>query len=430
LGIPQSYTGREPAALRALQNRFDPYDQIRCRIKQLKTIGHDVGKVELIILGGTFTALPYNYQVHFVKRCLDGIIGTVATSLDEAKTMAEISQLRNVGISVETRPDWAQEKHIDRLTYLGVTRVELGVQTIYDDVYKLIMRGHTVEEVCTATRILKDSGFKVVYHIMPGIFSSFRQDLKMFKELFINNRFKPDAIKIYPTLILEGTKLHKLWKNGKYDLYSPSEVIDLIVEIKKIIPKWIRIQRIQRDIPSNLITAGVKISNLRQLIDERMKERDVKCRCIRCREVGHKMLKDKIIPEPDNIKLIVSREKASKGEDLFLSFEDEQNDCLIGYLRLRIPSEMAHRNEINTIPISIIRELHIFGAMVPVGGRKLNAWQHLGYGKRLIEEAERISKEYDRRKIVILSALGSKRYYKRLGYNHDGPYMSKITRLK
>lgn len=430
-GTPQSYTGKEPAALRGLQYEFNPYEQVRGRINQLKAIGHDVSKIELIILGGTITAMPVDYQRNFIKRCLDAINGIESESLIKAQILAETSKIRNVGISIETRPDWINESQINHLIESGVTRVELGVQTIYDDIYELINRGHTIRDVDIATRILKDSGFKLVYHIMPNIFTTYERDLKMFKTLFKDKRFKPDAIKIYPTLVLEGTKLYNMWKEGKYNPYQTERVIDLIVEVKKIIPKWVRIQRIQRDIPSNLILAGVNTSNLRQLIHKKLQQKGVKCRCIRCREVGHRMLKEDITPNLDNVELMVEREKASEGEDVFISFEDAVNDVLIGYLKLRIPSENAHRLEVTSKSSSIIRELHVFGPMVPVGKHKSEAWQHKGYGRRLLTEAERLSREeYDKEKIIILSALGTKQYYMKFGYRYDGPYMSKKLNFK
>lgn len=425
-GTPQSYTGREPAALRGLQHGFDPYEQVRSRIRQLREIGHEVSKIELIILGGTFTAMPVDYRLNFVKRCLDAINGVEARSLEEAKVLAETSEIRNVGISVETRPDWAEESQVNDLINSGVTRVELGVQTIYDDIYELINRGHTVHDVAEATRILKDSGFKIVYHVMPSIFTSYGKDLDTFKRLFKDEWFKPDAIKIYPTLVLEGTKLYQMWRESRYKPYSLSRTIDLIVEAKKMIPKWIRIQRIQRDIPSNLIAAGVKASNLRQLVHERLRQKGVKCRCVRCREVGHRMLKEGFVPDPDDVELMVSETEASEGEDVFISFEDPVNDVLVGYLRLRIPSERAHRPEVASEASSIVRELHVYGTMVPIGEHMSNAWQHKGYGSRLIAEAERLSvEEYDRKKIAVLSALGTKHYYMRFGYRYDGSYMSK-----
>ena len=430
-GTPKSYTGKEPATLRGLQYKFNPYEQVIGRINQLKAIGHDVSKVELIILGGTITAMALDYQRNFIKRCLDATNGVESESLIKAQIIAETSRIRNVGISIETRPDWINKSQTNHLIESGVTRVELGVQTIYDDIYKLINRGHVIKDVEIATRILKDSGFKTVYHIMPNLFSTYKRYLKMFKTLFEDARFKPDAIKIYPTLVLEGTKLCEMWKEGEYIPYPTETIIELIVEVKKIIPEWIRIQRIQRDIPSNLILAGVKSSNLRQLVHQKLQQRGIKCRCIRCREVGHRMLKDNLEPNSDDVKLIVTSEEASEGEDIFISFEDSVNDILVGYLKLRIPSENTHRLKVTSKSIAIIRELHIYGPMVPVGSHKPKVWQHKGYGRRLIAEAERLStEEYDKDKIIILSALGTKRYYMKFGYKHEGQYMSKNLNFK
>jgi elongator complex protein 3 len=426
-GVPQSYTGFEPATMRGLQNAFDPYLQVKSRIEQLRAIGHRVDKVELIIMGGTFPATPEDYQTWFIKRCLDALNNFDAQSLEEAKQLAETSQIRNVGITVETRPDWAKEKHVDKMLEMGVTRVELGVQNPNDEIYRLVGRRHTVQDVIEATRILKDAGLKVVYHMMPGLpGSNIERDLAVFHEIFTNPAYKPDMLKIYPCLVLKGTKAYDWFVQGKYKPYTTEEAARLIVEVKKIIPPWVRIMRVQRDIPAPLIVAGVKMSNLRQLVQQMLKRQGLRCRCIRCREVGHRLLADGVKPNPENVKILTTRYEASGGEEIFISAEDAENDVLIGYLRLRIPSERAHRPEIKEKPCSIIRELHVYGPVVPVGKRIPKAWQHKGYGSILLAEAERITREeYDFKKILVISALGTKQYYKRFGYTYDGPYMSK-----
>ncbi|MCK4478039.1 tRNA uridine(34) 5-carboxymethylaminomethyl modification radical SAM/GNAT enzyme Elp3 [Candidatus Bathyarchaeota archaeon] len=427
-GVPQSYTGHEPAAMRGIQNQYDPYMQVRSRMIQLEAIGHVVDKVELIVMGGTFPSTPTNYQEGFVNGCLDALIETETRSLEEAKKLAETSRIRNVGITVETRPDWAKRKQVDHMLSMGVTRVELGVQNIYDDIYRLVKRGHTVKDVIEATRTLKDSGLKVLYHLMPGLpGSSFERDLEGFETVFTNADFKPDMIKIYPCLVLKGTKAYEWWKNDEYTPYSTEEAVQLIAKMKKFVPRWVRIMRIQRDIPAYLVEAGVKKSNLRQLVLEKLEQEGLRCRCIRCREVGHRWLKDKVEPDPENIQIFSMREKASGGVDLFISAEDPGNDVLVGYLRLRIPSEDAHRPEIVAEQSSIVRELHVYGSLVPVGKHIAKAWQHKGYGAILLSEAEKLSEEeYDKQKVVVISALGTKRYYMRFGYKYDGPYMSKI----
>lgn len=426
-GVPQSYTGHEPAAMRGIQNHYDPYRQVRSRISQLQAIGHTVDKVELVIMGGTFPATPKQYQIRFVRRCLDAITQGRSKSLEEAKRHAEKSRIRNVGITVETRPDWARQQHVDHMLRMGVTRVELGVQNIHDDIYRLVNREHTVQDVIDATRMLKDSGLKVAYHMMPGLpGSNFDRDLQSFREIFTNSDFKPDMIKIYPCLVLKGTKTHEWWRNGAYQPYTTQEAAELVTDIKKTIPPWVRIMRVQRDIPANLIEAGVKHSNLRQLALQKLREQNTRCRCIRCREVGHRLLTDGVKPALDKVQIAITRYKASTGEEIFISAEDPTNDILIGYLRLRIPSLKAHRPEIGNQNCAIVRELHVYGPLVPVGKHKAQAWQHKGYGEGLLAEAERIThEEYKRRKVVVISALGTKQYYKRFGYRHNGPYMSK-----
>lgn len=429
-GVPQSYTGYEPAAMRGIQNQYDPYMQVRSRIEQLKAIGHVVDKVELIVMGGTFPSTPLSYQEGFVKGCLDALIGAETESLEKAKRLAETSKIRNVGITVETRPDWAKRKQIDHMLSMGVTRVEVGVQNVYDDIYRHVKRGHIVKDVIEATRMLKDAGLKVLYHLMPGLpGSDFERDLEGFRRVFADSDFKPDMIKVYPCLVLKGTRAYEWWRSGEYTPYSTEEAVRLIAEVKKFVPPWVRIMRVQRDIPAYLVEAGVKKSNLRQLVLKRQEQEGVRCRCIRCREVGHRWLRDKVKPDPENLQILSVREKASDGVDVFISAEDPVNDVLVGYLRLRIPSEDAHRPEIVSKPSSVVRELHVCGSLVPVGKHIVKAWQHKGYGALMLSEAERTSKEeYDRRKIVVISALGTKRYYMRFGYKYDGPYMSKMLK--
>jgi len=427
-GVPQSYTGFEPAAMRGLQNQFDPYLQVKSRIEQLQSIGHNVDKIELIIMGGTFPATPHEYQTWFVRRCLDAITGKDAVNLEEAKKNAERSKIRNVGITVETRPDWAKEEHVNRMLDMGVTRVELGVQNPDDRIYRLVGRKHTVQDVVEATRIMKDAGLKIVYHLMPGMpGSNMKKDLEAFKKVFTSPDFKPDMIKIYPCLVLKGTKAYEWQSEGTYRPYTTSEAADLIVQVKKMVPPWVRIMRVQRDIPSPLIVAGVKKSNLRQLAQQELKEQGLRCRCIRCREVGHRMAVDKVKPNPEKVEILTTHYEASEGEEIFISAEDAENDVLIGYLRLRVPSDKAHRPEMKAAPCSIVRELHVYGPLVPVGKHFALAWQHKGVGGVLLSEAERMSRErYNLKKILVISALGTKEYYRRFGYDYDGVYMSKM----
>lgn len=421
-GTPQSYTGQEPAAMRGGQNLYDPYKQVESRINQLRAIGHEVDKVDLIIMGGTFPATPHDYQNWFVKGCLEAICNARTSSLAEAKKLTEEADMSNVGITVETRPDNLRKEDIDHLLALGVTRVEIGVQNIYDDIYEIVGRNHNIQDVIASTRLIRDSGLKVGYHMMPGLpGSSPSRDLQGFKELFDNSDFRPDMLKIYPTLVIKGTRLYDVWKSGKYSPLSTNDATSLLIKMKKVVPPWVRIMRIQRDIPSYLIEAGVDKSNLRQIVQEKMKEYGNHCNCIRCREIGHK--KNNISIEDPRIHN--QEYEASKGIENFISIENKKSNVLLGFLRLRLPSERFFRPEIDD-KTALIRELHVYGLMVPVGKQINLGWQHRGWGKILMSEAERIALEdYDVKKLTVMSALGTKRYYEKLGFRRDGVYVSK-----
>ena len=429
-GVPQSYTGHEPAAMRGSQNNYDPYQQVQSRISQLSAIGHRVDKIELIVMGGTFPATPREYQSRFIQRSLDAITGKDSASLEEAKANAETSKIRNVGITVETRPDWCKQPHVDAMLDMGVTRVEVGVQNPDDQLYRLAGRTHTVADVAEATQVAKDAGLKIVYHLMPGMPDSNPQrDLAAFNRVFTDPAFKPDMIKIYPCLVIADTKAYDWYRKGTYKPYTTEEAANLIAEIKKSLPPWVRVMRVQRDIPSGLIVAGVDKSNLRQLVQQKLLEHGERCTCIRCREVGHRKAADNVSPDMDKIQISTIRYPASEGTELFISAEDPENNVLIGYLRLRVPSAKAHRPEIKAVPSAIVRELHVYGPLVPVGKHSTQAWQHKGYGAVLLGEAERLAQEdYDLKKLLVISALGTKQYYMRFGYNRDGVYVSKMLR--
>lgn len=426
---PKSYTGHEPATLRAMENNYDPFLQVKSRLEQYKRMGHPVdgGKVKLVIMGGTFLAFPEDYQDFFVKQCLDAITGVPSKSLDEAKELSEKSKVRNVGITIETRPDYCKEYHVDRMLHLGATKVEIGVQTVYEEVYSLIRRGHSVEDVVEAFRIAKDAGLKVTAHVMPNLPGSTpERDVEVFKTLFFDPRFKPDSLKIYPCLVLEGTKLYEMYKRGEYQPYPLDTIIDIIVQAKKMMPYWVRVQRIQRDIPARLIVAGVKKSNLRELVLRRLESEGLRCRCIRCREIGRYLSRGGLPPSPDEIKLHVEKYEASEGEEYFISYETEDRRALVGFIRMRVPSEKAHRPEVSSQPSVIVRELRVYGPLVPLGERLEDAWQHKSYGEQLLANAERIAREEcDAKKILVLSGLGVKEYYYRHGYEKEGVYVSK-----
>ncbi len=427
---PTSYTGYEPAAMRAKQNSFDPYAQLSSRLAQLRAIGHQPSKVEIVIQGGTFLARPFPYQQHFMKRCLDALNGSESLSLDEAKAKACSSSIRNVGMTFETRPDWARAEHVDLMLSYGATRVEIGVQTLDDGVLQLVERGHDVQDVVKSFQIVRDAGLKIVAHMMPGLPGSTpEQDLEGFKRLVSDSDFRPDMLKIYPCLVVRGTKVYDWWKSGTYTPLDVERATELIANVKEFIPPWMRIMRVQREIPARLIQAGPDKGNLRERALMLLRAKGRRCRCIRCREAGHRRIKENVEPDSEDIKLIRTCYESSGGTEVFLSREDPKTDTLIAYLRLRIPSRSAHRIEISSNRSSIVRELHVYGPVVPVGERNASSWQHKGHGISLLKEAERLStEEYDLRKTLVLSALGTKEYYLRAGYKPDGPYVSKNLR--
>jgi elongator complex protein 3 len=423
VNAPQSYTDLEPAIQRGIRNRYDPFLQVKDRLNQYKITGHFADKIEFIILGGTFPALDIKYQESFAKSMFDALNNKKSENLTEAQRLNETAKHRCVGLTIETRADYCFKNHISQMLRLGTTRVEIGVQSIYPEILKKVRRGHTVKDVIQATKLTKDSGLKCTYHIMPGLFVNLKRDLEQFKILFKNENFRPDSLKIYPTLVVEGTELYDLWESGEYHPLTTEDGIKLISKAMKYIPKYCRIIRVQRDIPSNKVVAGIKKSNLRELVEKECEKKGIKIREIRYREVGHKSEKG-ILPDPDKIKLCKFDYDASDGKEVFLSFEDVKNDILIGFLRLRISSD-PFRSEIDKNS-GLIRELHVYGPTVPIGTKKSEVWQHKGIGKKLLNEAEKISKEnFDMKKIIVTSGIGAKEYYKKFGYKKDGVYVSK-----
>ncbi len=429
--VAQSYTGREPAAMRSIHNNYDPYLQVQSRINDLEAIGHKVDKIELIIMGGTFLSTDLKYQEEFIKGALEGIIEQRVKSLEEAKELAETSKRRVIGITIETRPDYCKEKHVDLMLNFGTTRVELGIQTVYNDIFKLIKRGHTTIDSIEAIRIAKDAGLKVNAHIMPNLpGSDYLKDMELFDELFSNSDYRPDMLKIYPTLVIAGTELYDWWKKGKYFPYSDEKLIELVATVKNNLPSYVRIQRIMRDIPATLIEAGCRHSNLRQLVQERLKENNQTCKCIRCREYGITKKKE-IIDEKsfEDIKLYRLDYEASLGNEVFLSFENKLEEYLVGYIRLRKPSEYAHRPELNDGKTMIVREIKVVGELVPrnIKPNRYSQIQHRGYGKLLMENAERISfEEFDVKKLAVISGIGARDWFYEMGYKPDGVYVSKF----
>ncbi len=423
--VPKSYTGLEPATMRGLANDFDSFTQTRNRLSQLHATGHSTEKTHLIIMGGTFLSTSPSYQKKFVKGCLEGLTGRKTSSLERAKILAEKAENRLIGLTVETRPDFCGKKEVNRMLSFGATRVELGVQTIYDEIYGKINRGHTVKDVVNATFLLKDSAFKVCYHMMPGLpYSNKRKDLKAFKEIFSNPDFKPDMLKIYPCLVTENSRLKEWVENGAFKPLSDKKAASLIAEAKQFFPRWVRVMRVQRDIPAKAISFGVKKSNLRELVHEELRKKGLKCNCIRCREVG---LRESGKASLDDAVYLTETYSASNGTEHFISLEDKKNGLLYGFCRLRVP-EKPFRKELKNS--ALIRELHVFSHSLPLGKKPSEGeFQHRGIGQRLLKIAEEKAREspccLKSRKIVVLSGIGVKPYYKRFGFRVSGPYMVK-----
>ena len=419
---PQSYTGEEPAALRAREHNYDPFMQVHARLEQFELLGHRVGKVELIVMGGTMTARPSEYQEQFVSRCIESMNtypgGTPAPELPDVVTIEndnERAAVRCVAITFETRPDWCRREHIDRMLALGVTKVELGVQHVDDAILSYNRRGCTVEDTVAANTLLRDAGLKVGFHMMPNLpTSTIDSDKMMFDTIFTDPRFMPDFLKIYPTLVTPGSEIEKHWEQGIYAPYPEDELIELIAYAKSQIPEFVRLQRIQRDIPAKLIVAGSKHSNFRQLAQNRMKDTGRKCRCIRCREIGR-------LPSLAEPEIRMKQYECCGGTEHFISAVS--NDSLIGFTRLRFPS-MVYRPELEDA--ALMRELHVYGSLVPVGrDAEPEEWQHRNYGRVLLARAEEITTGAGFSRLAVMSGMGVRPYYRRQGYERAGPYMVK-----
>ncbi len=413
---PQSYTPESPAVLRAIKCDYDASKQVRLRLKVLSEMGHPTDKVELIVMGGTFLAFPKDYQYRFIKECLDGLNGRDSADLEEAKQRNQTAKHRCTGLCIETRPDWCGEEEIERMLRFGATRVELGVQMLDDEIYRLTRRGHRVEDVVKATSLLRQHGFKVHYHWMPGLPGSTPEhDLELSRKLFEDERFKPDGLKLYPTMVVEGTELERWYKENRYQPYGVKTMVNLMIDIKSIVPKYVRISRVLRDIPAKFITAGCKDS-LRGVVKQRMKQRGIECKCIRCREYGHRAREGRETGEPRLVRMDYG---AAGGNEIFLSFEDE-NETLFAILRMRIqPKSESNENS------ALIRELHVYGPEVPLAEQNREAAQHKGLGKALLREAERIAaEEFGAPQMTILSGVGAREYYRtEFGYQSRGDYM-------
>ncbi|XP_047067064.1 elongator complex protein 3 [Lolium rigidum] len=420
----QSYTGYEPTSMRAIRARYNPYVQARSRIDQLKRLGHSVDKVEFILMGGTFMSLPADYRDYFIRNLHDALSGHTSANVEEAVCYSEHSAVKCIGMTIETRPDYCLGPHLRQMLIYGCTRLEIGVQSTYEDVARDTNRGHTVAAVADCFSLAKDAGFKVVAHMMPDLPNvGVERDMESFREFFENPAFRADGLKIYPTLVIRGTGLYELWKTGRYRNYPPELLVDIVARILSMVPPWTRIYRVQRDIPMPLVTSGVEKGNLRELALARMEDLGLKCRDVRTREAGIQDIHHKI--RPDEVELVRRDYAANEGWETFLSYEDTRQDILIGLLRLRKCGRNVTGPEL-VGRCSIVRELHVYGTAVPVHGRDAEKLQHQGYGTLLMEEAERIArKEHRSKKLAVISGVGTRHYYRKLGYELEGPYMVK-----
>lgn len=422
--VPASYLSNEPAVMRAIRCGYDPYVQVISRLKALENNGHQPTKIELIVIGGTWSYLPERYRYWYILNCFKAANDFQKKainlkdeykknlSLTELKRLLKLEQKKNesakynlIGITLETRPDYINVKELEEMRDLGCTRVEIGVQAIDDKILAINKRGHGVKEIADATKLLKQYGFKVTYHLMPALPGATpKKDLELFKQLFTDERFQPDQIKFYPTVVTKGSLLYKWYKAGKYKPYSDKVLQELIVECKEVVPTYVRIIRLIRDIPGESIVAGNKITNLRQV----MKDRGVKCNCIRCREAKDKPVK--------NFDLNILEYPSSDGTEYFISADSKDGKTLFGFCRLRIDKN-------SPVAPAIIRELHVYGELVMMGEKKMV--QHSGLGTKLLQSAERLVAASEVNKLAIISGVGVRGYYKKFGYKLQGTYMVK-----
>jgi elongator complex protein 3 len=418
--MPKSYLADEPGAMRALQHAFDPWAQVSARLEALQAIGHPTQKVELLILGGTWSAYPRAYQSWFVQRCLEALNGEKASGLAAAQTANEGAPHRNVGLSIETRPDCLSLGEIAHLRRLGVTKVQLGAQSCDDRLLELNRRGHTLADTQQAMRLLRAAGLKIVLHWMPNLLGATPEtDRRDFARLWALEDLRPDELKIYPTQLLPGTGLAEAWARGEYVPYTSGELVDLLADLKPSIPRYCRVNRVVRDIPSHHVLEGSRRTSLRQDVLRVLSERGQACSCIRCREVRSVRIPD------DGLQAHSIRYAAAGGTEHFLSF-DTANDRLAGYLRLWLPGESSISTGLPDLAqAALIREVHVYGPSLPLGDPPNGAAQHTGVGARLVAWGEEVAMQAGFRRLAIIAALGTRPYYQRLGYRLEESYMLK-----
>jgi elongator complex protein 3 len=420
-GFPKSYLPLEPGAQRAANHRFDPFKQTASRIKTLEHNGHATDKIELLILGGTWSAYPHNYQERFVQRCLDAMNSAESSSLLDAQRTNETAAHRNVGMVMETRPDYVTLDEVKRLRWLGATKVQMGVQSLDDKILDANCRGHTVEDSRRAVRLLRLAGFKLHLHWMPNLLGATPEsDVEDFKRLWDDPAFRPDELKIYPCSLIEGTELYNRYTRDEYKPYTDAELIEILVACKSIVPPYCRINRVIRDIPANYIVAGSTTSDLRMVAQREMKRRGLQCHCIRCREVRTEKI------DAVELRLDTLAYNTNATTEYFLSFVTPRNK-IAGFLRLSLPSPTAPRDEIidEIRGCAMIREVHVYGPALELGTESSGQAQHAGLGTRLIEQAMQIARGAGFKRLAVISAIGTREYYRKHKFDLGELYMTR-----
>ena len=421
--MPKSYLHDEPGAQRAERHAFDPYDQTAARLRALEKIGHPTEKVELLILGGTWSSYRRDYQEWFVKRCFDALNGSEAASLAEAQAANATGRRRNVGLVVETRQDHIDAGELRWFRRLGVTKVQIGIQTLDERILDLNKRGHDVQSTRDAFRLLRLAGFKIHGHWMANLLgATVESDIADYTCLWSDPAIRPDELKIYPCMLVPNAELHDYWLRGEYTPYTEEEVLDVLVACKAQTPRYVRLTRVVRDFPTTNIVAGNKKANLRQVAQQRLLERGAPCRCIRCREVRRDAVRF------DELELRDLAYQTDATTEHFLSFETAEcyptADRLAGFLRLSLPDPAVAHPLPELAGQAMIREVHVYGPALNLGDDSRGEAQHIGLGTRLIARARQIAAAAGYRRLAVISAVGTREYYRRLGFEVDGLYMS------
>lgn len=422
-GMPKSYLSNEPGAMRAVLDDFNPFDQVTTRLNSLTKQGHETDKIEMIVLGGTFSFYKRDYQEEFIKQVFDACNQSKSKNLQEAQTVNENAHHRIIGLSLETRSDQINEDEVHHMRELGATKVQIGIQHTDNKILALSKRGESSEQQVSALKLLKDAGFKIATHLMPNLPGSTpERDIEMLHDFFQNPAYKPDQIKIYPCVVTPYSELEKWWREGKYQSYDDETLMHVLLEMKKNVPEYVRIERLYRDIPGESILSGSQKTNIRQLLHDKMKQEGVKCHCIRCREI-----KDESY-NPEDTVLRTLEYDASEGKEFFISFNDEKRDKLCSLLRLRFPSQ-HFTGEKHFIPelegAALIREIHVYGQQIKVGKKSTDQSQHAGLGQKMLRAGEEIARGAGFKKIAVISGIGVRNYYRKHGYELEGTYMTK-----